>query len=81
MMGNWTDKIIENLFDSFLQGYQKNSKKSLRGSEFASDSVELLYHKLHEISLSRGGLYIGSPRWLKNKKATINPKNCGGKCF
>ena len=65
----------------FYKDTKKNSKKSLRGSEFASDSVELLYHKLHEISLSRGGLYIGSPRWLKNKKATINPKNCGGKCF
>ena len=33
------------------------------------------------ISLNRGGSYIDSPKWLKNKKATINPKNNGGKCF
>ena len=27
------------------------------------------------VSLSRkGGSYIDSPKWLKNKKATINPK-------
>ena len=27
-----------------------------------------------EIDL-RGGSYIDSPKWLKNKKTTINPKN------
>ena len=26
-MGNGTDKLIESLFDSFLQGYQKKFKK------------------------------------------------------
>ena len=31
-------------------------------------------------SLNRGGSYIDSPEWLKNKKATINPKN-DDKCF
>ena len=25
--------------------------------------------------LNRSGSYIDSPEWLKNKKATINPKN------
>ena len=25
--------------------------------------------------MKRGGSYIDSPEWLKNKKATINPKN------
>ena len=33
------------------------------------------------ISLSRGGSYIDSPQWLKNKKATINLKNNDDKCF
>ena len=32
------------------------------------------YH-LHKISLNRGGSYIDSPEWLKNKGVTINPKN------
>ena len=31
--------------------------------------------------MSRGGSYIDSPKWLKNKKATINPKNNDYKCF
>ena len=40
----------------------------MKRSEFVFDSVNLLYKKLHEISLSRGELYIDSPEWLKNKK-------------
>ena len=33
-----------------------------------------------KISLNRGGSYIDSPKWLKNKKTMINPKN-DDKCF
>ena len=39
----------------------------MKGSEFVFDSVDLLYYKLHEISLNRGGSYIDSPKWLKSK--------------
>ena len=53
----------------------------MNGSEFVFDSVDSLYYKFHKISLSWGGSYIVSPNWLKNKKATINPKNNDGKCF
>ena len=53
----------------------------MKRSEFVFDSVNLLYNKLHKISLSRGESYIDSPKWLKNKKATQNPKNNDGKCF
>ena len=53
----------------------------MRGSEFVFDSVDLLYYELHKINLNRSGSDIHSPKWLKNKKATINPKNNDGKCF
>ena len=53
----------------------------MRGSEFAYDSVDALYYNLNKISLSRGGSYIDSPKWLENKKVTINPKNNDDKCF
>ena len=36
---------------------------------------------LNKISLNRGGSYIDSPKWLKNKNAAINPKNKDDKCF
>ena len=53
----------------------------MRGREFAYDSVDALYYNLNKVSLSRGRSYIDSPKCLKNKKATINPKNKDDKCF
>ena len=53
----------------------------MRGSEFVYDSVDLLYYNLNKVSLSRGRTYMDSLKWLKNEKATINPKNNDGKCF
>ena len=47
----------------------------MRGSEFVYDSVDVLYYNLNKVSLSRGGSYIDSPKWLKSKKATINSQN------
>ena len=40
----------------------------MKGSEFIFDYAHLLYYKSHKISLNRGGLYIDSPDWIKNKK-------------
>ena len=47
----------------------------IKGSDFVFESVDLLDYKLHRVRLKRGGSYIKSPKWLENKKATINPKN------
>ena len=74
MMGNQTDEIIEKLFKSLLQKYQDGLEESMRGSKFIRDSVDLLYYHPQKIGLKRGGSYIDSPEWLKNKKARINPK-------
>ena len=81
MIGTETDEIIEELFKSFLQKYQEGLEESMRGSDFVYDSVDALYYSLNNVSLSRGGSYIDSLKWLKNKKATINPKNDDNKCF
>ena len=75
MIGSNTDEIIKDLFKSFLQKYQEGLEESMRGSEFVYDSVDVLYYNFNKLSLSRGGSYIDSPKWLKNKKATINPQN------
>ena len=82
LIGSKTDEIIEDLFESFLQKYQEGLEESMRGSEFAYDNVDVLYYNLNKVSLSRGGSYIDSPKWLKNKKTTINPQNKkDDKCF
>ena len=80
-MGNETNEITEHLFKSFLQKHQEGLEESMRGSEFIFDSFDALYYYLNKIRLSRGGSYIDSPKWLKDKKATINPKNNHDKCF
>ena len=81
MVGNETYEIIKKLFESLLQKYQERLEKSMKGKEFVDDSVDLLYYKLHRLSLNRVGSYIDSPEWLKYKKATINTENNDAKCF
>ena len=53
----------------------------MEGSEYHFERVALLKYKLHKISLRRAGSYIDSPKWIKNKRATINPKNEDNGCF
>ena len=77
MVGSETNDIIKDLFQfqSFLQKCQEGLEESMRGSEFVYDSVDVLYYNFNKVSLSRGGSYTDSPKWLKNKKAIINPQN------
>ena len=51
LMGSETDEIIEENFESLLQNYQKDLEESMKGSEFAIDSVDLLYYHLQKTSL------------------------------
>ena len=53
----------------------------MRGSDFAFDSVQLMYYKYHKVNIKRGSSYIDSPDQKKKRKATINPKNTNDKCF
>ena len=81
MNGSDTDEIIKELFKSILQRYQENLQEKMRDSDFAFDGVNFLYYDFKKISISRGGSYIDSPKWLKDKKSTINKKNNDYKCF
>ena len=74
-------KLLRNFLNLLCRKYQEGLEESMRGSEFIFDSVDALYYNLNKISLSRGGSYIDCPKGLKNKKATINPKNNDDKCF
>ena len=69
---------------TFLILFKKISgklEKSMKEIEFVYDSVDLLHYKFHRIILNIDGSYINSPKLLKNKKATINPKNNDDQCF
>ena len=67
--------------DSLKNRYQ-NNLESMKGGKSVFDYVHLMYYKCHKINANRIGSNIGSPGWIKNKKATINPINKkDSKCF
>ena len=81
MNGSDTDEIIKELFKSLLQRYQENLQEKMTGLDFAFDGVNYLYYNFKKISISRGGSYIDSPKWLKDKKSTVNKKNNDNKYY
>ena len=81
MMSSETEEVIKELFESLLKRYQKGLEESMDGSHFIFDGVNALYYDLNTVNLSRGKSYIDSPKSLKNKKTTINPKNDDDNCF
>ena len=44
------------------------------------DPVQLIHYKCPKVNVKRGGSYIESSDWIKNK-STINSKNEDDKCF
>ena len=81
-MTSETDKTIKKLFKSLLQRFQKGLEESMKKSDFIFDNVNLLYYHFHKTSLKRtGSSYRDSFKWLKNEKATINPKNSDNNSF
>ena len=71
MINDVADEVAKELIDWLKDRYQNNFE-SMKGSEFLFDYVHLLYYKCHEINPNRGGSYICSSDWIKNKKAAIN---------
>ena len=76
-----TEEIAENLIMSKLQNYQDNLQNKMKGSDFIFSGINYLYYDLNRITISKGGSYIESPKWLKDKKFCINQKNNDNKCF
>ena len=81
MTGSETEEVAENLIMSILQKYQDNLQNKMKGSDFIFNGINYLYYDLNRITISKGGSYIESPKWSKDKKCTINQKNNDNKCF
>ena len=65
---NNESEVVNELFDLLRLKYQDNLNTSMRGSDFIFDSVQPMYYKCHKVNYKRGGSYIDSPNWIKNKK-------------
>ena len=81
MSGSETEEIMEKHIMQLLQKYQDNLQNKMKGSDFIFNGVNYLFYDLSRITISKGGSYIESPKWLKDKKCTINQKNNDNKCF
>ena len=74
IIGSETEEVAEKLIMQLLQKYQDNLQNKMKGSDFTFNGVNYLFYDLNRITISKGGSYIESPRWLKDKKCTINQK-------
>ena len=81
IIGSETGEVAKNLIMQLLQKHQGNLQNKMKGSEFIFNGVNYLYYDLNRITISKGGSYIESPKWLKDKQCTINQKNADNKCF
>ena len=81
MIGSETEEVAEKLIMSTLKKYQDNLQNKMKGSDFVFNGINYLYYDLNRITISKGGSYIESPKWLKDKKCTVNQKNNDNKCF
>ena len=81
MIDSETEEVAEKLIMSILQKYQDNLQNKMKGSDFIFNGINYLYYDLNRITISKGGSYIESPKWLKDKKCTVNQKNTDNKCF
>ena len=79
MNGDDTNEIVKSLFESFLQRFEENLQEKMRG--FGFDGINFFNYNFNKTSIYRGEPYIDSPKWLKDKKSTVNPKNNDHKCF
>ena len=81
MIGSETEEVAGKLFMSILQKYQDNLQNKMEGSDFIFNGIHYLYYDLNRITISKGGSYIESPKWLKDKKCVVNQKINDNKCF
>ena len=70
-----TDEIINQLLPSLHEKYEQDLLISHASSSLSYKTVEELNIHFNKIDLKRGASYIETPKSLKSKKATVNPKN------
>ena len=81
-VGDDTNDIINKIVDLFFENYEREENILHNGSNYVFDCIDLTLAQLHSIELKRGSSYIPSPKWVLDKRATINPKNLNDEnCF
>ena len=74
-------KSLNHSLNNFYKDLKRICKNKMRGSDFEFDGINFFNYNFNKTSIYRGASYTDSPKWLKDKKSTINPKNNNHKCF
>ena len=70
--------LIERML-AYIKAQTENPKFPESG--FTLDKIMHLYINFHRLVLTWGSSYTELPKWLKSKKAVINPQNMDEECF
>ena len=83
MMAEFFDASDVNDLIQCMLAYIKTQTENPKFPEsgFTLDKIMHLYINFHRLALTRGGSYIELPKWIKSKKAVINPQNKDEECF
>ena len=68
-----TEEILNLLIDSRLEYFTDKLMIYRTDSSYVFSSIDGF--SIHKIDLRRASSYISTPKWIKTKKAIINPKN------
>ena len=74
MLRENTNQVVKKHFESLLSRYQIDLETLIKGSDFFSDLLQLLYYKCHKINFKCGESYIDFPDWIKKQKFGIIKK-------
>ena len=69
--GSDINDLIQRML-AYIETQVENPRKP--GSGFTLDKIMHLFINFHRRVLTRGGSYIELPKWIKSKKAVINPQ-------
>ena len=76
--GSNFDEIFEKMKDKIIESFENYLNK---GSQWNFHSSLKLFLNINKIKILNTSSYISLPKFLKDKKAIINPKNEDQKCF
>ena len=77
-----TNGVINELFDTFFERYQKGLETKMTGSSYFFEKVESRQCHLYKVTLKRDISHIASLEWINNKNCTINRHNINdNNCF
>lgn len=76
-----TTDFNELLYNTVLKLLREADESSAKGSGWSMYSIDYLKVNLNKCFFMGGGCFLELPKFIKNKKAVVNPKIADSRCF